>query len=126
MQAILNKGGYDALMTAITHGIRLRKLREAAGLSTRELARQIGTNHSTIVFWEKGDSIPRSEVLASMSKSLGVSVEVLLGIKDPKSKPAGGKVGQVFEAVSNLPRRQQAKIVDIVEGLLLLHETKAS
>ena len=98
---------------------------DAAGLSTRALAKQIGISHSTIVFWEKGDAIPRSEVLIPMSKALGVSLEILLGEKKTKSKPAGGKVGQVFEAVSNLPRRQQAKIVDVVEGMLLLHESKA-
>ena len=112
-------------MSTHTHGERIKQLREAAGLSVRELARQIEVSHSTIIFWEKGDAIPRSEVLVPMAKSLGVSLDVLLGVSKTTNKPAGGKVGQVFEAVSNLPRRQQAKIVEVVEGMLLLHETKA-
>jgi len=126
MQDIFSKRRYTLAMSAITHGKRLKTFRENAGLSTRELARQIGINHSTIVFWEKGDAFPRSDVLLPMSKALGVSVEELLGETNSKSNPIGGKVGKVFEAVSHLPRRQQTKIVEVVEGLLMVHEAKAS
>jgi hypothetical protein len=43
-----------------------------------------------------------------------------------KGKSPGGKLGEVFEAASQLPRRQQQKIAEVVEGMLMLHEYKAS
>jgi len=101
------------------HGKRLKQLREAAGLSQRQLAERVGVIHSNINYWENGSKLPRSEFLIPMAKSLGVSVEVLLGEPKPsKSKTPGGKLGEVFEAASHLPRRQQQKIAEVVEGML--------
>ena len=61
-----------------------------------------------------------------MAKALGVSVEVLLGEPTARRtvKP-GGKAGAVFEAVSKLPRRQQQKIVEVVEALVAQHSKAA-
>jgi len=102
---------------------RLKALREAAGISQRELARQIGERQSNIQFWENAGRVPRSDVLAPMAKALGVTVEELLGEPKPKrvAKP-GGKLGQVFESVSRLPRRQQQKVIEMAEGFLSLHQ----
>jgi transcriptional regulator with XRE-family HTH domain len=106
---------------------RLRELRERAGLSLRQLARQIGEDHSNVGFWERSGKIPRSDVLAPMAKALGVTVEELLGEPKPKriAKP-GGKLGQVFESVSRLPRRQQQKVIEMAEGFLSLHQASAN
>lgn len=98
----------------------LRKLRIAAGLSVRELARQIDQQPTNISFWERTGKTPRSEVLVDMARVLGVSVEQLLG-ETPARKGQGnpaGKLGRAFEAVSKLPRRQQQKIIEVVEALV--------
>lgn len=97
----------------------LRKLRLASGLSVRELGRQIGQQPTNISFWERTGKTPRSEVLVDMARVLGVSVEELLG-KAPARKTSNpaGKLGQAFEAVSKLPRRQQQKIIEVVEALV--------
>ncbi|MBS0631900.1 MAG: helix-turn-helix transcriptional regulator [Verrucomicrobia bacterium] len=98
---------------------RLRQLREAAGLSVRELARQLGEDHSNVGYWERTGTLPRSNVLVPMAAALGVTVEELLGQEKPKRAAApGGKVRQVFEQVQKLPRRRQDKIVEVVEALL--------
>jgi transcriptional regulator with XRE-family HTH domain len=125
MQVDLFPGLYDSDMAKAAS--RLRELRERAGLSLRELARQIGEDHSNVGFWERSGKIPRSDVLAPMAKTLGVTVEELLGEPRPKrvAKP-GGKLGQVFESVSRLPRRQQEKIVDIFETVLAGQQSKAN
>jgi transcriptional regulator with XRE-family HTH domain len=104
----------------------LRQLREAAGLSVREFARQVGESATNVSYWERSGQLPRSDVLAPMAKALGVSVEALLGEPTPRrtAKP-GGKAGTVFEAVSRLPRRQQQKILEVVEAMVEKH-TKAA
>jgi transcriptional regulator with XRE-family HTH domain len=98
---------------------KLRALREAAGLSQRELARQIDERQSNVSFWERTGAHPRSDKLALIAQALGISVEELLGQDKPRRAAApGGKVRSVFSQVQRLPRRQQDKIVEVVEALL--------
>ena len=98
---------------------RLRQLREASGLSMRELARQINEQHTNVSFWERTGTLPRSSALVPLAQALGVTVEELLGQDKPRRAAApGGKVRSVFEQVQKLPRRRQDKIVEVVAALL--------
>jgi transcriptional regulator with XRE-family HTH domain len=116
MQAIFSRPLYDDLMATKS---RLRDLREASGLSVRELARQIGEQHTNVLYWETSGNLPRSNVLVPMAKALGITVEELLGQPKPSRVTApGGRARQLFEAVSRMPRRQQQKIVEVVEALV--------
>ena len=111
-------------MAAKSH---LRKLREAAGLSVREVARQIGESHTNLSYWERSGQIPRSDVLRQLAKALGVSLEELLGQSRPKrALSPGGRARQLFEAISKLPRRQQEKILDILEPFVREHLSSES
>ena len=109
-------------------GKHLKALREAAGLSMRELARQIGEDHSNVRYWEQGRSLPRSDVLLPMAKAFGVTVEEVLG--EPKPRRAvtpAGKMRHLFEAASKLPRSQQEKILDILQPFVREHgQSKAA
>ncbi|MBU0678476.1 MAG: helix-turn-helix domain-containing protein [Verrucomicrobia bacterium] len=106
-------------MTKQRKGSHLKRLRERAGLSARDLGERIGVRHSNILFWENSGTLPRSNILVSMAQALGVTVEELLGEARPRRVvQPGGKLGRVFQEVSKLPRRQQQKIVDVVEALV--------
>lgn len=102
---------------------KLRQLREAAGLSQRELARLIGEQQSNVRYWEVSGNLPRSNVVAPMAKALGVSLEELLGESVPKrAQPAGGKLGAAFYAAQQrLPRRQQEKLAEFVQVFVAQH-----
>jgi transcriptional regulator with XRE-family HTH domain len=122
MQAIFDNPPY-----ALDMATHLRKLREASGLTVRELARQIGENHTNVLYWESSGNLPRSNVLVPMAKALGVTVEHLLGEAKPRRAPvAGGRLGQLVEKVSSLPRRQQEKVIDMFETVLVGQQTKAA
>ncbi len=85
----------------------------------RELAKQIGESHTNVSYWERSGQIPRSDVLAPMAKALGATVHDLLGEPKPgRAVTPGGKLGQVFEQVAKLPRRQQDKIIEVVRALV--------
>lgn len=104
------------------NGKRLKKLRESAKLSQRDLATLIGETHTNIAYWETSGNLPRSNVLIPIAKALGVSVEEVLGEPKPKRSPApAGRARQLFEAVSHMPRRQQEKILDILEPFVRQH-----
>ena len=119
MQELFSSFAYAANMA---NESRLRQLRETAGLSLRELARQIGEEPSNVSYWETSGNLPRSNVLLPMAKALGVTVEELLGEPRPKRVISpGGRARQLFEAVSKMPRRQQEKILDILEPFVRQH-----
>ena len=118
MQAYFSFGPYTPAMSKAA-GSRLRALREASGLTLRELARQIGEQPSNLNYWETKGVLPRSDVLVPIAAALGVTVEELLGQEKPRRAAApGGKMRQVFAQVQKLPRRQQDKIVEVVEALV--------
>lgn len=104
-------------------GKRLRALREASGLSQRELARQLNVHYSNISFWESGAVPPRSEVLPAMADIFGVRVEELLGHEAKRKVVAApsGRARLVFDKVSKLPKRQQQKILEVVEAFVAQH-----
>ncbi len=106
-------------------GAHLAGLRQDAGLSQIELSEILGVNQQTIAFWEQSVKPPRSTVLPDMAKALGVKVEDLLSCGKGRTRTKAGPVGKLrktFEAVSKLPRRQQGKIIDVIE--LFLHQQK--
>jgi transcriptional regulator with XRE-family HTH domain len=124
MQAIFSGPSYDDFMATKS---RLRGLREASGLSVRELARQISEHHTNVLYWETSGNFPRSNVLVPMAKALGVTVEELLGQPKPSRVTSpGGRARQLFEAVSKLPRRQQDKVLDILEPFVRQQVSKAA
>ncbi len=104
-------------------GKHLRALREAAGLSQRELARQLNVHYSNISFWESGAVPPRSDVLPAMAEILGVRVEELLGheVKRKTVAAPSGRARRAFDQVSRLPKRQQQKIIEVVEAFVAQH-----
>jgi transcriptional regulator with XRE-family HTH domain len=60
-------------------GVRLREVREAAGLSQRELARQAGLSHEAVSRLERGDTmIPRWGTMRRLAKALGMAPERLV------------------------------------------------
>lgn len=105
----------------------LTKLRNDAGLTVRELARQVGTNHTTVMYWERVGKVGKTEFVLPMAKALGVTVEEVLGEPRPrKTITAGGRMGQLFEEASRLPRSKQQRIVGVVEALLAQEGAAAS
>jgi transcriptional regulator with XRE-family HTH domain len=107
--------------------MRLRALREAAGLSQRDLAARLGIHHSNIGYWERSGQPPRSDLLASMADALGVSIDQVLGRTTRRTHAVApnGRSRLAFQAVSRLPKRQQQKIVEVVEALVAQHAVNA-
>lgn len=99
-------------------------LRKAAGLSQIELAKIVGETQQNIAFWEQSDKPPRSEVLPKMAQALGVEIADILGSGAlPARKPGpAGRLQRAFNDVSSLPRRQQEKVIDFLDALLIKYK----
>lgn len=101
-------------------GQRLFACREAAGLTQAEVADQLGISQRAYSAWEREPVAIVPERLADLAGILGTTVAELLGEAAPRRNGStpGGRLGQSIEAISKLPRRQQGKILDVVEALL--------
>jgi len=103
-------------------GARLRALRQAAGLSQTQLAKQLGILQRTLCFYElDGDHIP-STLVPPLANELGVSIEQILGTNGSHSKRGPkSQLERQLEVVAQLPRHQQKKIIEVVNALVAQH-----
>lgn len=62
--------------------MRIKQLREAAGLSQRELGARIGVSGPAVAMWESGENRPSLTNLEKLADVLGVSIDAILG-RDP-------------------------------------------
>ena len=58
--------------------LRLKELREKAGLTVDQLAEKSGISRTTLYSWESLDRSPVSEELPKLAESLGVTLRNLL------------------------------------------------
>ena len=118
---------YFHSMTYETPKIDLAEMRQHAGLTRREFARQLQTSHTNVNTWEKAGWITKAEFLAPAASILGVTVEDLLGLPKTRNNPLpGGKLGQAFEAATNLPRSKQEKIIALLDAFVAQHLMEAA
>ncbi|WP_096288861.1 helix-turn-helix domain-containing protein [Mycobacterium ahvazicum] len=85
--------------TATGLGPRLRQLRNARGISVRELARRAGCSASLVSQVERGVTTPSASVVYALANELGVSLDSLFGTGEfPKTAPASSAPGDTFAA----------------------------
>jgi len=101
-------------------GQRLFERREAVGLTQAEVAERLGISQRAYSAWERDPVAILPERLVSIAEILGTTPgDLLVGEPPPRNGHGpGGRLGQTFERVGQLPRRQQGKILDVVEALL--------
>ena len=111
----------------------LKNLRKAKGLSQEELAIKLNVVRQTISKWEKGLSVPDSEMLIRIAEELDTTVTVLLGETVVPDEPEDIKtlsaklelLNEQFAKQSENRRRIWRVIfiaVGIIAGVVLLGE----
>lgn len=101
-------------------GTRLHAAREAKGLSQAQVADKLGIAQQSYAAWERRDVALRADQLQQIADVLGVSADHLLGQAAKPARATGpvGRLRQVFESASKLPRHQQAKVAEFVEAFV--------
>lgn len=89
----------------------IRAIRRSKGLSQEELAIKVHVVRQTISKWEKGLSVPDSEMLISLSEALATPVRTLLGA--PVTEERADDLQAISEKLAivnaQLARREAAK-----------------
>ncbi|MDA0977222.1 MAG: helix-turn-helix transcriptional regulator [Proteobacteria bacterium] len=85
----------------------LKYARRESGLSARELARRVGSSHSTILAYEAGRKVPMTTTLLRLIHACGFSVDFELSprIRGNADNPRGAELEQVLELASVFPAR---------------------
>ena len=65
-------------------GSRLASLRKAAGFTQVELAAEVGMTQRMVAYYEAPGAQPPAHLLPQLAQVLGVSVDVLLGLAEPR------------------------------------------
>ncbi|HCO29623.1 MAG TPA: transcriptional regulator [Lachnospiraceae bacterium] len=105
----------------------LKTIRKQKGLSQEELAIRLNVVRQTISKWEKGLSVPDSDMLVKMADILEVSVGELLGSKITDEKNKDEITEQLIKineylAIKNRRIKTTVKVViGIVIGILVLN-----
>lgn len=91
----------------------LRRARERAGLSKRELARRAGTSPAALVIYEQGRRDPTVGTFLRIVAAAGAGAQVsLTGRPGPDPATAGRRLEQVLDLADALPRRRAARNVE--------------
>jgi len=101
-------------------GRRIYELRKAKGLTQTELGEILGFSQQQVHGFEKGTRRIPVSLLPTLATTLGVSFDELLGTPRHRRSKRGpkSKLEQQFETVSQLPRKRQKFISEVLDGLL--------
>lgn len=99
----------------------LKELRKAKGISQEELASQLHVVRQTISKWEKGFSVPDSEMLVRLAEVFDVTVSELLGMKidvENNKSDIAEQLANINEQLA-IKNRRSRKIWKIVGGVII-------
>jgi transcriptional regulator with XRE-family HTH domain len=101
-------------------GTRIAELRKAHNITQVQLAETLEISQQTMHAYEMGHRRVPVSALALLARTLGVSVEELLGDTAAAAKKRGPapRLQQQIERIQQLPRTQQKIVMQMLDGVL--------
>jgi transcriptional regulator with XRE-family HTH domain len=101
-------------------GARIAQLRKDSHITQVQLAETLGISQSTINAYELGHRRVPVSALPLLARTLGVSVETLIGETPSATRKRGPapKLQQHLERISALPKPRQRAVMDVIEAML--------
>ncbi len=83
----------------------LKHARRQAGISSRELAKRVGSSHSTILAYEGGKKVPVTTTLMRLIHACGFSIDFQLSprMRGEESYPKGIELEEVLDLAGEFP-----------------------
>ena len=89
-------------------GLRIRELRENAGLTVNKLANMSGISQSHLREIELGNKNPTVETLSYFCEALGISLKQFFSDKEESISP------QLLSSIERLDNKQQTKLAEFI------------
>lgn len=104
----------------ITLGSRIAQLRKEANITQAQLAETLEVSQQTVNAHEMGHRRVPVSMLPTLARTLGVSVETLIGAPQTAARKRGPapKLAQHMERISALPKTQQKFVIQVLESVL--------
>ena len=102
--------------------VRLAHLRKQRGLTQEALANLINITKTQVYRYESGTSQPTLEVIKNIAIALSVTADELI-FEEYERKP-DDSLSLLMEGVSHLNPDEKHVIREIIEGMLVKHQTK--
>ncbi|MDD2648261.1 MAG: helix-turn-helix transcriptional regulator [Eubacteriales bacterium] len=92
-------------------GERLKREREARGLTLSEVARSVGLSESAVQRYEAGITEPKAERVEDFAHALGVSAAMLMGWEEEKLDEDIRVFARGMQKLSPEKRRQAMRLI---------------
>ena len=107
---------------AETVGDRIRRLRRAKGLTQADLAQKVGISRRAAVYYEAEGGSPSADHLARYAQALGVSTDVLAGLKAPPravptEQPESLRLWRRLKRIETLPVHDRKAILKMIDAM---------
>lgn len=100
-------------------GQRMARLRKDAGLSQRDLARELGVSQRMIAYYEAHSEHAPAHLLPDLVEIFGVSTDQLLGLRPLKPvKPANQRLLQRLRRIEKLPAKEKKQLLALIDAFL--------
>jgi len=101
-------------------GARVAALRARAGLTQGDVADRLGMSQRLLSYYEREATDIPASMLVPLADVLGVGVHDLLGISEsgPRKPGPKGYLQERFEAVREMPRKDQQFVVKFLDQVL--------
>ncbi len=101
-------------------GPRLALLRQSAGYSQRDLARETGISQRMIAYYEKQPSFPPVHVLTVLISALGISPQEVMGQKGakPGPEPRDMRIRRRLEEIEKLEEKDKRQVIQLLDTFI--------
>jgi transcriptional regulator with XRE-family HTH domain len=100
-------------------GARIAVLRKESGITQVQLAEAMAVSQQTVASWEVGRRGMPVSNLPLLARTLGVTVEALIGEKvAPAKRGPAPKLQQQIERIQKLPRSQQRFVMQMLDTVI--------
>ncbi len=101
-------------------GPRLASLRKAAGYTQVEFAAEVGITQRMVAYYEVPDAQAPAHLLPQMAATLGVSVDVLLGLAAPRApkKIATNRLERRLLEIDKLDPKAKRQITQLLDSFI--------
>jgi transcriptional regulator with XRE-family HTH domain len=114
------RGTYTTPIDEKTIARRLRDIRRRRGLTQTEVAKQLGIDQTLVSNYERGAARLHGALVAGFAKTLRVSADEILGLKDsaPKNGATNGRLLRRLLRIEELSPSDRKAVLKFLSALL--------
>lgn len=103
-----------------TFGRRLARLRQARGLTQRQLAPMVGISQRMLAYYETQTERPPAHLLPDLSRALGLTADELLGVRPLPQEPpvVNVRLWKRLQRLQDLPSHARKTILKVLDAYL--------